>query len=199
MPFCRSKILNTLPNAVVVEISEFEPLKKSAKAIELRHVQHDRRDYARGQETAERLAAFEQIFRFHAVRRGTVKRRLGDDVVADRNVEALAEFAQLLLVHFLLLVRNVLALAGLAESVALDRLGQNHRRLALVLRGGLVGGIDLARVVAAAQQLADLLVGEMIHQFEQFGIFAEEMFARVAARLDDDISDNRRPRIPPCA
>ncbi len=82
-------------------------------------------------------------------------------------------------------MRNVLALAGLAESVALHRLGQNHRRLALVLRGGLVGGIDLARVVTAAQQLANLVVGEMVHQFEQFGIFAEEMFARVTARLDD--------------
>ncbi len=31
MPFCRSKILNTFPKAVVVEISEFEPLKNSAK------------------------------------------------------------------------------------------------------------------------------------------------------------------------
>jgi hypothetical protein len=32
---------------------------------------------------------------------------------------------------------------------------------------------------------ADLLVRQMVHQFEQFGIFAEEMFARVAARLDE--------------
>ena len=44
-----------------------------------------------------------------------------------------AEFAQLLFVELLLLVRDVAAFAGFAQAVALDRLGQNHRRLALVL------------------------------------------------------------------
>jgi hypothetical protein len=96
-----------------------------------------------------------------------------------------AELAQLLLVHFFLLVRNVFAFARLAETVALDRLRQNHRWLAFVFRGGLVSGIHLAHVVAAAQQFVNLHVGEMVHQFEQLGIFAEEMFARVTARLDE--------------
>ena len=77
-----------------------------------------------------------------------------------------------------------LAFARFAEAVALDGLGENHRRLAFVFHRGLVGRINFARVVAAAQQLANLLVAQMIHQFEQFGIFAEEMLARVAARLD---------------
>jgi len=39
--------------------------------------------------------------------------------------------------------------------------------------------------VAAAQEFADLLIAQMVHEFEQFGIFAEEMFPGVAARLDD--------------
>ena len=81
-------------------------------------------------------------------------------------------------------MRNVAAFAGFAEAVAFHRFGQNHRRLALVLHGRFVGRIHFARIVAAAQQLADLVVGEVVHQFEQFGIFAEEMFARVAARFD---------------
>ena len=38
--------------------------------------------------------------------------------------------------------------------------------------------------MAAAQQLANLFVGQMIHHLEQFGIFAEEMLADVAAGLD---------------
>ncbi len=108
-----------------------------------------------GQESAQRLAALQQILRLRAVRRRAVKRRLGDVLVADRDVEALAELAQFLLVHLLLLVRNVAAFARFAQAVALDRLGQNHRRLALVLHRGLVGRIDLLRIMAAAQQLAE--------------------------------------------
>ena len=41
---------------------------------------------------------------------------------------------QRLVVELLLLVRDVLALAGLAHAVALDRLGEDHGRLALVRR-----------------------------------------------------------------
>ena len=82
-------------------------------------------------------------------------------------------------------MRNVFAFARLAEAVALDRLGEHDRRLAFVVHGGFVGGIHFARVMAAAQQFANLLVGQVVHQFEQLGIFAEEMFARVAARLDE--------------
>ena len=172
-------------NAIVVEASVARTFEKFGEVI----AASARRaatgvDLARRQKAAERLAPFEQILRLRAVRRRTEKRRFGDHIVADGNVEALAEFAKLLLVHLFLLVRNVAAFARFAKAVAFDRFGQNHRRLAFVFHRGLVGGIDFARVMAAAQQLANLLVGEVVHQFEQFGIFAEEMFARVAARLD---------------
>src|ERR1019366_38098 len=133
---------------------------------------------------AERFAPFEQILRLRTVRRRTVKRRFRNDVVANRNVEPRAELAQFLFVHFLLLMRYVAAFTGFAETVTFHRLGEDHRWPALVFERGLVGGINFARVVTAALQLANLVVGEMIHQFEQFGIFAEEMPARVAARLD---------------
>ena len=119
--------------------------EKFGEVIQLRHVEFDRLDDARGQKTAQRLAAFEQVLDLRAVRRRTVKRRLGNDVVADGNIEALAEFAQLLLVHFFLLMRDVPAFAGFAQAVALHRLGQNHGRLAFVLHRGLVGGINISR------------------------------------------------------
>ena len=159
-------------------------MKKSPKASSFGTSSGAARDFALRQEAAQRLAPFQQIFHLRAVRRRTEERRLRDLLVADRNAEALAEFAQLLFVQLLLLVRDVAAFAGFAQAVAFDGLGQDHRRLALVLHRGFVGRIDFARVMAAAQQLVNLLVGQMIHQLQQFGIFAEEMLARVAARLD---------------
>ena len=81
-------------------------------------------------------------------------------------------------------MRNVAAFAGFAQAVAFHGLGENNRGLALVLHGGLVGGVNLARVVTAAQQLANLFVAQVIHQGQQLRIFAEEMFARIAARFD---------------
>ncbi len=82
-------------------------------------------------------------------------------------------------------MRNIFTFARFAQAVALDRLCQNDRRLAFVLGRRLVSRIHLAHVMTAAQQLGDLLVAQMRHEFEQFRIFAEEMFPRVAARLDD--------------
>ena len=167
-----------------MEISEFDAFEKFGKVIQLRHVQHDGFDDSRGQKTAERLAAFQKIFYFRAFGGRTIKRRFRNHIVSDRNVEAPAKFAQLLFVHFFLLMRDVAAFARFAEAVAFDSFCQNHRRLAFVLDGGFVGRINFFRVVTAAQQFANLLVAQMIHEFEQLGIFAKEMFARVAARLD---------------
>ena len=107
-----------------------------------------------GHEAAQRLAALVQVLHLRAVVRRLVERRLGDLLVGDRNAEPRAELAQLVFVQLLLLVRDVAAFAGLAQAVALDRLGEDDRRRALVLDGGLVGGVDLFRVVAAAAQLA---------------------------------------------
>ena len=44
------------------------------------------------------------------------------------------------------------------ERPALDRLGQDHRRGAALLGGGLVGGVELLVVVAAAGQVAQVVV-----------------------------------------
>ena len=87
------------------------------------------------------------------------------------------------LAHLLLLMGDVLALAGLAHAVALDRLGQDHGRLALVVLGHVVGRIDLERVVAAADQGPDLLVGPAGHHGRQLGILAEEVLADIGTVL----------------
>ena len=57
------------------------------------------------------------------------------------------------------LVGGVAALEVRAQRVALDGLGQDHRRLTLVLRRRAVGGVHLAVVVTAALEVPDLLVG----------------------------------------
>ncbi|OQB90682.1 MAG: hypothetical protein BWX84_01742 [Verrucomicrobia bacterium ADurb.Bin118] len=81
-------------------------------------------------------------------------------------------------------MRNVATFAGLAEAVALDRFGQDHGGLSLVGEGGGVGGVNLQRVMPAAGELADLFVGQVVDQLQQFRVFPEEMLAGVAAGFD---------------
>ena len=69
-----------------------------------------------------------------------------------RDLEAVAERLQRVVAELLRLVRDVLPFAGLAQAVALDGLGENDGRLAVVFDGRLVGRVDLKRVVAAAVQ-----------------------------------------------
>src|SRR5262249_6991688 len=74
--------------------------------------------------------------------------------------------------------------AGLAQAVALHRLGENDGRRALMFDSCFVRGKDLLRIVSAARQLLQLLVREMFDEFDQFGIFTEEMLADIGAALD---------------
>ena len=91
---------------------------------------------------------------------------------------------QLVLVELLLLVGDVAAFARLAQPVALDGLGQDHRGRASVLDRRLVGRVDLDRIVAAALQLLELLVAQVGHHRLQPRIDAEEVLADVAAGHD---------------
>ena len=86
--------------------------------------------------------------------------------------------------HLLDLVRGVAGLDVGAERPALDRLGQDHRRRARLLGGGLVGGVELAVVVPAAGEPAQLLVGEVLDHLAQPRVGAEEVVADVGAGLD---------------
>ncbi len=83
--------------------------------------------------------------------------------------------------QFLHLMGGVAALEVGAQRVALDGLGQDHRRLALVFHRRVVGGVDLAVVVAAALEVPDLLVGHRLDECLGPRIPAEEVVADVAA------------------
>src|SRR5207302_10181622 len=98
------------------------------------------------------LSAVQQIFGLPALRRGTEKRCFGDDFIADRNAETRAELAQLFFVQLLLLMRHVAAFSGFTQSVAFDRFGKYHGRLAGMLYGCLVSGINFPAVVASTQK-----------------------------------------------
>ena len=104
--------------------------------------------------------------------------------IGNRNAEARAERAQLLFVHLLLLVRDVLAFARFAESIPLDGARQDDRRRALVLDRRLVGVVDLDRIVPAERQLLQLIVGEVLDHLQQARIGAPEVLADVGAGLD---------------
>jgi hypothetical protein len=94
-------------------------------------------------------------------------------------MEAVAEFPQRLLPHLLLLVGEVLSLAGLAHAVALDGLGQDHGRPAGMPHGVVIGRVHLVRVVAAAVQSPQVLVGHACDHGLELGVLAEEMLADV--------------------
>ena len=89
------------------------------------------------------------------------ERDLLELVVRDRKAEAVAEAADGVDRDLLLLVGDVHRLARLAHAVALDGLREDHRRLALVLRGRVVRGVDLERIVPAAVEPPDALVRQL--------------------------------------
>jgi uncharacterized membrane protein len=53
------------------------------------------------------------------------------------------------------------------------------------IRLGFVGVVDLFRIVPAALQFHQLVVAQMRHQVEQFGILAEEILANIGAVFAD--------------
>src|SRR5688500_9333911 len=135
-------------------------------------------------ETAELLPPLREVADFRTVVLRAIERRLGDLLVANRNSKAGPKRAQLVFVELLLLVSDVLPFTRLADSVALDRAGEDDGRLSGVLDGRLVGRVHLDRIVAAERQLLQLLVGQVRHQIEQLRIGTPELLADVAAGLD---------------
>ena len=56
---------------------------------------------------------------------------------------------------------DVLALTGVAHTVALDGLREDHRRLVLVTHGRGVSGIDLVRIVPATVEAPDVVIAQV--------------------------------------
>jgi hypothetical protein len=80
-------------------------------------------------------------------------------------------------------VRDHLAFGCLAESESLHGLREDHGRLALVIHRRRVRREDLARVVAAAVETPDVVIGHVGDHFLELGKLAEEVLARVRATL----------------
>ena len=140
-----------------------------------------------GQVAAELAAPLVQVLDRRAVVAGVEVRRevrvllqLG---VRDRDAQLVTELLEVVERELLHLVGRVAALEALAEAVALDRLGEDDRRLALVLDGSLERGVHLAVVVTAATQAPHLVVGHALDELERLGIAAEEVLAHVGAVL----------------
>ena len=140
----------------------------------------DAHDAAR-QRPAEQLAPLLEVLHLLRVGAGVEVRRVLELVVGDRQLEAVAEDLELGLAELLRLVGDVAGLDARAERPALDRLGQDHRRGADVLGRRLVGGVDLAVVVAAAAELEQVVVGEVLDDPAQPRVRAEEVLADVVA------------------
>src|SRR5207247_8606272 len=132
------------------------------------------------------------------------------------NASAGAERTQLLFVHLLLLMRDVLAVAGFAEPVAFDRAREDHGRRTLVLGRRFVGVEHFDWIVAAEGHLLQLVVRQVLDHVEQARVSAPEVLADVGAVGDgvllilavDDLAHPldeqalaipRAPRLPPAA
>ncbi len=121
---------------------------------------------------------------FRVPARVVVRRQAGlQFAVRDRQVQPVAEAFQIGDGQLLHLVGRVAALEVRPEHPALDRLGEDHRGLALVLLGGLVRRVDLAVVVPAAAEVQDLVVGHALDHLAQPLVAAEEVLADVRTGL----------------
>jgi len=72
-------------------------------------------------------------------------------------------------------------LARAAHAVALDRLGQDDRRSALVFGRRLIGRVHFERVVAAAIERPNFVVGETLDERARLRIPSEKVLAHVVA------------------
>src|SRR5580692_10207149 len=80
---------------------------------------------------------------------------------------------------------DVLALASLAQAIALNGFRQNDRRRAAVLHRCLVCSVDFDGIVASQPHACQLFVGKMLDHLKQAGIGSEEVLPEISAALDE--------------
>ena len=177
----RIRLRRIRANTIVVETAVVLPDANSASTRGLGLGQGLRAHDAARQRPAEQLAPLLQVLHLLRVGAGVEVRRVLQLVVGDRQLEAVAEDLELGLAELLRLVGDVPRLDARPEGPALDGLGEDHRRGADVLGRRLVRGVDLAVVVAAAAQLEDVVVGEVLDDPAQPRVRAEEVLADVVA------------------
>ena len=97
--------------------------------------------------------------------------------IRNGDVQCVAQRLEVLKVDLLHLVCGVTALERATESVALDGVRQDDRRLTLVLSGGLERCIHLAIVVTTALQVPNLVVRVVLHELQGTRVAAKEVLA----------------------
>ena len=182
-PSCgsRMRLRRIRAKTIVVETGVWLPAANSASTSGAGAGSGARLDPALRDRAVERPAPLQQVLDLLGLRARVVVRRVLEGVVRDRQLEPVAEDLELGLAELLGLVGDVAGLDARAQGPALDRLGEDHRRRALVLGRGLVGGVDLAVVVAAAAQLGEVVVGEVLDQLAEARVRSEEVLADVRA------------------
>ena len=154
---------------------------------QFRYVELDDARRALRQEATQLGTALEHVAHLVAVLRRLAKRQLGNVLIAHRNVEAIAQFAQRLIAELFLLVGHHLPFGRLAEPEALDRLGQDYGGPPACLHRRGVGRVHLAGIMAAAVETPDVFVRHVGDHFLKARILAEEMLARIGAALGLEI------------
>ena len=143
--------------------------------------------HAARHEPTQGPAAFQHVLDFVRVRSGVVVGRVLDLRIGDRQLQAVAEDAQLGLGELLGLVGDVARFHARAQRPALGRLGQNHRGGADVLSCGPISGVDLAVVVPASPQPGQLVVGQVLREVAQLLVRPEEVLSDVGPARDGEL------------
>ena len=113
-----------------------------------------------------------------------IRRKVGvlfELCIAERNLHRIAEVLKVLQRKLFHLVSGVATLEVRAKCVALDGLGQDHRRLTLMLHRCPVGRVNLAVVVAAALEVPDFVVAVVLYQRLGSRVAAEEVLPYIGA------------------
>ena len=103
--------------------------------------------------------------------------------VADWHTEAVAKCLQALEVQLFQGVRLVARFTRLASSIALDRHRQDHCRPLDFLACCCVRGIHLIGVMPPAVEVHDVVVAQVLDQFQCLEVLAKEVLARIRTTI----------------
>ena len=121
---------------------------------------------ATGDVASQCLPPLVQIADFDALLRRFVERSISHVLVGNRKIPAVSQCAERLFVKFLLLMRDVAAFAGLAQTVAFDRLCENDAGFALAPNSRLVSGVNFFTIVAAPQNPHTVAIRVLAEQLD---------------------------------
>ena len=156
------------------------PVQLRLKGIETRYFKGFAVGAALGNFTAKLFPLLAHVDHFLAVVLGAVVGNFVQFFIGDGDAEAITENLKFFQAQFLRLMGSVLPFHR-GKGIPLDGLGENYRRPAGGVHGLLVGGINLEGVVPATVKLHDVIVGQVLHHFQQFRALAEEVFPGIGA------------------